>query len=83
VKLEVRDRSAKEARLRTWIGIVEFFVRNRWIKAPEVRVRAMGHGGAAMRAVREAKPLALKPRTRVLQLRITLVPVPRSRRKRE
>ena len=75
VKLQVRDPKAREARLRLWLATVEFFVKNRWL-AQEVRVKAMGHVGAAMKAVREAKPLALKPRTRVAQVRITLTPVP-------
>src|SRR5689334_1346850 len=78
VRLEVRDRAARETRLRTWITKVEFFVKNRWI-VQEVRVKAMGRGGAAMRAVREAKTLALKPRTRVAQVRITITAVPKSR----
>ena len=51
---EVRDPKLREARLRTWIGKVEMFVKNRWI-VQEVRVKAMGHGGAAMNAVREGK----------------------------
>jgi hypothetical protein len=79
IRLQLRDKAAREARLRTWIVNAEFFVRNRWVKAPELRVRAMGHGGAAMKAMREAKALALKPRTRVAQVRLTLVPVPKSR----
>jgi len=78
VKLETRERAAREHRQRVWIAKVEFFVKNRWI-GEEVRVKAMGHVGAAMKAVREAKRLALKPRTRVAQLRITLIPVPKSR----
>ena len=76
IRFEQRDRAVREARLRTWVAKAEFFVKNRWI-VQEVRVKAMGHGGAAMRTVREAKVLALKPRTRVAQVRITLTPVPR------
>jgi hypothetical protein len=76
VHLTLPDRSAREARLRTWIVNAEFFVKNRWI-AKEVRVKAMGHGGAVMKGVREAKTLALKPRTRVQQVRLTLIPVPK------
>ena len=75
-RLKLPDIAAKQARLRTWLATVAFFVTNRWI-AKEVRVKAMGHGGAALRAVREAKALALKPRTRVAQVRITLTPVPK------
>ena len=79
IRLQLRDKAARETRLRTWIACAEFFVKNRWVKAPEVRVKAMGHSGAAMKAVREARALALKPRTRVAQVRLTLVPVPKSR----
>jgi hypothetical protein len=70
-----------EARLRTWIVEAMFFVKNRWI-TQEVRVKAMGRGGAAMRGLREAKQLALKPRTRVQQIKLTLTPVPQSRKER-
>jgi hypothetical protein len=65
----------REARLRTWVVEVAFFVENRWI-AREVRAKAMGHAGAAMKAVREAKPLALRPRQRVAQVKMMLTPVP-------
>ena len=52
-----RDRRVlREARQRTWIVTVAFFVRNRWIER-EVRVKAMGHAGAAMRAVRQPRLL--------------------------
>ena len=78
-RVKLPDPGARERRLRTWIVRVEFFVRNRWI-AKEVRVKAMGQAGAAMKAVREAKPLALKPRTRVAQVKVTVTPVPRSRK---
>jgi hypothetical protein len=81
-RFKPRDQAAREARLRAWIANVEFFVRNRWI-AKEVRVKAMGRGGAAMRAVREAKQLALRPRQRVQSVRITLVAVPQSRKERQ
>ena len=40
----------------------------------------MGQAGAAMRGLREAKQLALKPRTRVQQVKLTLIPVPQSRK---
>ena len=40
----------------------------------------MGQGGAAMRGLREAKQLALRPRQRVQQVKVTLVPVPQSRK---
>jgi hypothetical protein len=65
--------------LRIWIANVEFFVPNRCVKAPEVRVRGMGHGGAATKAVREAKALALQRRARVAQMKLTLVAGPKGR----
>src|SRR5689334_3486215 len=72
-----RDRrEIVEARQRLWVVSAEFFVRNRWI-AREVKVRAIGQGGAAMKGLREAKQLVLKPRTRIAQVRLTLTPVPR------
>jgi hypothetical protein len=78
MRFKVRAPQAREARLRTWVVSAQFFVKNRWIAA-EVRVKAMGHAGAAMKAVREAKRLALKPGSRVSQVRVTLIPVPRQR----
>ena len=71
----------RRQRQRTWIASVEFWVRNRWV-GKEVRVKAQGHAGAAMRAIREAKPLTLKSQTRVAQVRITLTPVPQRREAR-
>jgi hypothetical protein len=63
-----------EARLRTWIVTGAFFVKNRWLEA-EVRVKAGGLVGAITKGVREAKRQALKPRTRVAQTKVTVVPV--------
>jgi len=68
-----------EARLRTWIVEAMFFVKNRWV-TQVVKVKTMGQGGAAMRGLREAKQLALKPRTRVQQIKLTFTPVPQSRK---
>lgn len=70
------DLAAREARKRLWVADVAFFVRNRWVKAT-VRVKAQSHQGAALHAVREAKKLALKPRTRVQQVRMVLTPAGR------
>lgn len=58
-----------------------FFVKNRWI-TKEVRVKAMGQSGAAAEGLREAKQLALRPRQRVQQVKLTLIPVPQSRKER-
>ena len=74
------DRAAREARLRTWLVDAEFFVRNRWIAAPQQRVKAGGHGGALMKGVRAGKQAVLRPRQRVEQVRVTLTPVKRSGR---
>jgi hypothetical protein len=79
IRLQLRDRTAHEPRLRTWIVEARFFVKNRWI-TQEVKVKAMGQGGAAMRGLREAKHLALKPRIRVQQIKLTITPVPHSRK---
>lgn len=77
-RLRLRDAAAREARLRDWVATCEFFTTKRgWVKAPDVRVKAMGHGGALLRAVREGKRLVLKPRQRVAQVRVTLTPVPK------
>jgi hypothetical protein len=78
VRFAGRDPATREARLRTFVGVVEFFVRNHWIRQ-EVRVRAQGHGGAVLHAVQSAKRMALKRGTRVLQVKVTMTPVPRSR----
>jgi hypothetical protein len=75
VRLRLPDRRWREARLRTWVAQVEFFVRNRWITA-DVRVKAMGRAGAAMKAAQQAKAVALKRGTRVARMRITVTPVP-------
>jgi hypothetical protein len=75
VRYEAIDRAAREARLRTWLVDAEFFVRNRWIAAPQQRVRAAGHAGAAMKGVRAGKQAALRPRQRVDQVRVTVTPV--------
>jgi hypothetical protein len=71
-------RLRRDDRQRTWIVRVAFFEKNRWTPDVEVRVRAQGIGGAAQRAVREVKHQRESKR-RVLQTRITVVPVPRGR----
>jgi hypothetical protein len=80
VKLVPVDRAAREARLRTWLVDAEFFVRNRWIAAPQQRVKAGGHGGALMKGVRAAKQAVLRPRQRVEQVKVTLTPVKGSKK---
>ena len=72
VKYEPRPR--REVRQRTWIVFVEFFEKNRWKPAVEVRVKAQGIGGAAMKAVRQVKH-ERESKRRVLQTRIVVVPV--------
>jgi hypothetical protein len=69
------DRAAKEARLRTWLVDTEFFARNRWVAAPQQRVKAAGHRGALMKGVRAGKQAVLRPRQRVEQVKVTLTPV--------
>jgi hypothetical protein len=75
VRYEPIDRAAREARQRMWLVDVQFLTRNRWVTAPQQRVRAAGHGGAALRGLRAAKLAALRPRQHVQQVRITLTPV--------
>ena len=74
MKYEPRER--REDRQRTWIVKVAFFEKNRWTPDKEVRVKAQGIGGAAMKAVRQVKHERERKR-RVLQTRITVVPIGR------
>ena len=78
VKYEPRDRAAREARKRTWLVDVRFFVKNRWLDAPQQRVKAAGRGGAAMLGIRAATLQRLRPRLRVAQVRLTITPVTRT-----
>ena len=82
IRYEAVDRAAREARQRTWLVDASFFVRNRWVDAPQQRVKAAGHGGALMRGVRLAKQAALRPRQRVAQVRVVVTPVPGGGRRR-
>jgi hypothetical protein len=75
VRLTPIDRVAREARLRTWLVDVEFFVRNRRIAVHSSASRRGDTGGAAMKGIRAAKQAALRPRQRVEQVRVTLTPV--------
>ena len=56
-----------------------FLVKNRWIEK-EVKVKAGGLVGALTKGVREAKLQVVKPGTRILQTKATLVPVRTTRR---
>ena len=75
VRYEPRDLAAREARKRTFLVEVKFFVRNRWIESGQLRVKAMAAGGAAAIGMRQAKREHLKPQTRVAQTVVTVVPV--------
>lgn len=79
IRLVPIDRAAREARQRTWLADVSFFVKNRWIDSPQQRVKAAGHAGASMKGIRAAKQATLKPRQRVEQVRLALIPVKGSR----
>ncbi len=68
-------RPNREDRERTWIVGIEFFEKNRWMPNVEVKVNAQGIGGASMKAVRLVKH-ERESKRRVLQTRITVVPVP-------
>jgi hypothetical protein len=70
-------RPNREDRQRMWIVTIAFFEFNKWTADKEVRVRAQGIGGAAMKGVRQAKHERTSKR-HVLQTRITVIPVPKS-----
>lgn len=65
----------RKPRQHTWIVTVAFFEKNRWLPAVELRVQASTLGGASLKALREAKR-ARTSRRRVLQTKVTLVPLP-------
>ena len=67
-----------EDRQRTWLVSVEFFEKNRRMPPVDVKVKAQGIGGAAMKAVRHAKH-ERRSRRRALQTRLVVVPVPKGR----
>jgi hypothetical protein len=75
IKYEPRDTAAREARKRSWLVDVQFFVKNRWIDATQQRVKAAGQGGAAMQGIRAAKGAVLRPRQRTEQVKVTITPV--------
>ena len=71
-------RRNREDRQRTGLVSVEFFEKNRWMPSVDVKVRAQGIGGAAMKAVRQVKHERTS-RRRVLQTRLVVVAVPKGR----
>src|SRR5688500_3403119 len=78
VRLTPIDRAAREARLRTVLAEGQLLTTRRgWVTAPQQRVKAAGHAGAAMKGVRAAKAAALRPRQRVEQVKVTITPVRR------
>lgn len=60
---------------RIWLVTVSFFEKNRWTPDLQVRVSAQSIGGAAQKAVREAKRRR-ESKKRILQTRITVVCLP-------
>ncbi len=70
-------RPKRADRQRTWNVLISFFEKNRWMPQVQVRVRAHGIGGAAQKAVRQAKRDRTSTR-RILHTRITVTPVPHS-----
>jgi len=80
VRFEPVDLAKREARKRLWLVEASFLVRRGWTKAVEVRVKALGLSGAVMHGTREARRATLKPGTRVKQLRLTVVAVPKGGR---
>ena len=53
--LRAEGSAAREARKRTFLVNVKFFVKNRWIESGQLRVKAMAAGGAAAIGIRQAK----------------------------
>jgi hypothetical protein len=78
VKYVPLDLAAKAAKQALWVGQVSFLLKKGWTRTCEVRVKAQGQSGAAMKAVREAKSLAVTSRARVDQVKLTLIRVPAS-----
>jgi len=80
VRFEPVDLARREARKRLWLVGASFLVRRGWTKPVEVRVKAFGLSGAAMHGTREARRTSLKPGTRVQQVRLTIVALPKGGR---
>ena len=79
VRYEPVDLAARAARQRAWLVDVLLLTRSGWVTAPQQRVKASGHGGAAMKGIRQGKAAVLRPRQRVEQVKVTLTPVKGSR----
>lgn len=71
------DAVQRKIRQRTWLVTVAFFEKHRWTPDVTLRVRASTMGGAALKALRQAKRERTS-RRHVLQARTTLVPVPKT-----
>jgi len=71
------DLEAREKRKRLWIVEVSFLVRRGWTDTFELRVRALGLTGAVAKGVREARRTHLPRGTRVQQVRVGAIAVPR------
>jgi hypothetical protein len=74
VRFEAFERKPRQ---RTWVVSVAFFEKNRWTPDTQTKVQASTSGGAALKAVRQAKH-ERQSRKHVLQTRIMVTPVPRS-----
>ena len=75
VKYLPLDIEARKARQPQWIVQVSFLVRTGWTRQVDVRARAKTASGAAFKGVREAKRTAVRPRARVEQVKIVVIPV--------
>ncbi len=74
IRFEALDRKPRQ---RTWLVTVAFFEKNRWTPDVTLRVQASTMGGAALKALRQAKRERTS-RRHILQARTTLVPGPRT-----
>jgi hypothetical protein len=72
------DMDARRARQPQWIVQVSFLVRTGWTRETEVRTRAKTASGAAFKGIREAKRAAVRPRARVEQVKVAVIPIKRS-----
>jgi hypothetical protein len=77
VKYVPLDIEARKARLPHWIVQVSFLVRTGWTRPIEARPRAKTAGGAAFKGIRDAKRAVVKPRVRVDQVKVVVIPVRR------
>lgn len=68
-------KARRDERKRPYLATVMFLLKGGWTRPHEARVRAMGIVGATAVAVREAKRAVVKPRARIAEMKVSVVPV--------